>query len=154
MQRGKVFAVLCLLTPGLSLRTLAQDVPRGAERVTIAPRHTDVRFTLTPTQNIWTFLLLDSNNGRVWQIHYSIADSAFAGRLPINEDVLTPPASAHIGRFALQDTQNTFNFLLLDQDDGRVWQIQWSYDKSKRGIVRALSPAVPGARRALPDSVF
>ncbi|MDE3152039.1 MAG: hypothetical protein KGL93_07305 [Gemmatimonadota bacterium] len=99
----------------------------------------DPRFELVPTQNIWTFLLLDSSNGRVWQVHYAVTDSAFAGRLPLNELELAPPASAHPGRFVLRETQNIFTFLLLDQDDGRVWQVQWSNDEKSRGIVRVLA---------------
>src|SRR3990172_8525510 len=139
MRCAKVAIVLSLLMPVLQHSAFSQDVPRSRERLMVSPRRSDVRFTLTPTQNIWTFLLLDSNNGRVWQVHYTLSDSTFAGRLAVNEDALTPATSAHVGRFTLQETQNIFNFLLLDQDDGRVWQIQWSNDESKRGIVRALS---------------
>lgn len=143
MRCTKVAIVLSLLAPVLQHSALAQNVPRSGERLTVPPRRSDARFTLTPTQNIWTFLLLDSSNGRVWQVHYAVADSAFAGRLAINEDALTPAASAHVGRFTLQETQNIYTFLLLDQDDGRVWQLQWSNDESNRGIVRVLSPTVP-----------
>ena len=32
------------------------------------------------------------------------------------------------GRFTLYATSNMFNFSLLDQIDGRVWQVQWSTD--------------------------
>ena len=39
------------------------------------------------------------------------------------------------GRFELYPTQNSWNFILLDQIDGRTWQVQWSFDKDKRGIV-------------------
>jgi hypothetical protein len=143
MRLAHVVASICFLAPSPGLCALAQDAPRTPDRVAVAPRREDARFTLTPTQNVWTFLLLDSNTGRVWQLHYSLADSAFAGRLPINEAALAPPSSAHSGRFLLQETQNIFNFLLLDQDDGRVWQIQWSYDEEKRGIMAVLSKAVP-----------
>jgi hypothetical protein len=97
------------------------------------------RFTLTPTQNVWTSLLLDSSTGRIWQIHFGVSDSAFAGRVPVNEEKLVPPASARHGRFVLQETQNIFTFLLLDQEDGRVWQVQWSNDEENRGIIRRLS---------------
>ena len=137
--------VLILTIPMLMLQNSAsaQDVPRSTDRLTVPPRRSDVRFTLTPTQNIWTFLLLDSYNGRVWQVQYALSDSTFSGRLAINEDALTPPTSAHVGRFTIQETHNIFNFLLLDQDDGRVWQIQWSNDDKARGIVRTLTPAIP-----------
>lgn len=112
------------------------------ERPNPAPRPGS-RFTMMPTQNNWVSLLLDSSNGRIWQVHFSVTDSTYAGRLALNEEALAPPASAHAGRFTLQETSNIFTFLLLDQDDGRVWQVQWSNDADKRGIVRVLSERVP-----------
>jgi hypothetical protein len=142
MRCAKVAIVLCLLIPVLQHSVVSQDMP-GTERLKASPRRPDVRFTLTPTQNIWTFLLLDSTNGRVWQVQFAISEDASTGRLAINEDALTPATSAHVGRFTLQETQNIFNFLLLDQDDGRVWQLQWSNETGSRGIVRELSPTVP-----------
>ena len=39
------------------------------------------------------------------------------------------------GRFTLYPTTNTFNFILLDQIDGRTWQVQWSFEKKKRMIL-------------------
>ena len=40
------------------------------------------------------------------------------------------------GRFFLYPTENSFNFLLLDQEEGRVWQVQWNIDADKRAVVR------------------
>tara|TARA_B110000902_G_scaffold202997_1_gene230645 strand:- start:316 stop:900 length:585 start_codon:yes stop_codon:yes gene_type:complete len=37
------------------------------------------------------------------------------------------------GRFFLYPTTNIYNFILLDQIDGRTWQVQWNIDKDKRG---------------------
>jgi hypothetical protein len=137
-----------LIGGALLVALLSASVPaqRGAPSTVATEDSTqrvDARFKLFPTQNLWTFLLLDSNNGRVWQVHYSLTDSGFAGRLALNESELAPPASAHPGRFALRETRNMFSFLLLDQDDGRVWQLQWSNDDEKRGIVRVLATAAP-----------
>jgi hypothetical protein len=66
----------------------------------------------------------------------------FTGRLALNEEAFAPPAAARVGRFTLQETQNIFTFLLLDQDDGRVWQVQWSNDADKRGVMRQLSEPI------------
>ena len=118
----------------------AQGVQR--EYTAPAPICPKSRFTLTPTQNIWTSLLLDSSTGRIWQVHFAVSDSSFAGRLPLNEEAFAPPAAARVGRFTLQETQNAFTFLLLDQDDGRVWQVQWSNDAHKRGVIRQLSEPI------------
>jgi len=38
------------------------------------------------------------------------------------------------GRFALCATKNIFSFLLLDQEDGRTWIVQWNPDDKKRRI--------------------
>ena len=76
-------------------------------------------------------------------MHFAVSDSAFSGRLALNEDVLAPAVGAHIGRFAIRETQNIFTFLLLDQDDGRVWQVQWSNEARNRGIVKVLAAAQP-----------
>ena len=32
---------------------------------------TDARYKLYPTQNMWTFLKLDTETGRIWQVQYS-----------------------------------------------------------------------------------
>ncbi|HEV2751249.1 MAG TPA: hypothetical protein VGV12_12070 [Gemmatimonadales bacterium] len=140
LRRAHPGLLLALLAAPLQV-ALSQTGQR--ERPTPAPLRPSSRFTLTPTQNLWVSLLLDSSNGRIWQVHFSVSDSALAGRVPLNEDPLAPPDSAHAGRFSLQETSNIFTFLLLDHDDGRVWQVQWSNDADKRGIVRVLSKRLP-----------
>ena len=139
-------ATTCVWTLALTIAISvpAKSQPSQRDRPAAAPIRLDARYTLTPTQNTWVSLLLDSSTGRVWQVHFALADSVFAGRLAINEEPLVPPAAARVGRFIFQGTSNIFTFLLLDQEDGRVWQVQWSNDEDNRGIVRQLSkPPVP-----------
>ncbi len=31
-----------------------------------------------------------------------------------------------------------FNFILLDQIDGRVWQVQWNIKEENRGVCRIM----------------
>jgi hypothetical protein len=38
-------------------------------------------------------------------------------------------------RFTLYATKNIYNFILLDQLDGKVWQVQWSTEIKNRMIV-------------------
>jgi hypothetical protein len=40
------------------------------------------------------------------------------------------------GRFFLYPTINTYNFILLDQIDGRAWQVQWSIEEKDRAVIR------------------
>jgi hypothetical protein len=91
-------------------------------------------YRLFPTQNIWTFIKLNTRNGQMWQVQYNINDNnRFETNLSlaplVNKDEETN------GRFTLYPTQNIYNFILLDQLDGRVWQAQWSIDVDKRGII-------------------
>lgn len=39
------------------------------------------------------------------------------------------------GRFTLYPTNNIYNFILLDQIDGRMWQVQWSLKEKNRGLI-------------------
>jgi hypothetical protein len=40
------------------------------------------------------------------------------------------------GRFTLYATTNYYNFVLLDQIDGRTWQVQWSTNQNQMMVVR------------------
>lgn len=40
------------------------------------------------TQNMWTFILLDSYNGRLWQVQYSTQDLDNLFCIPINKNEL------------------------------------------------------------------
>ena len=42
---------------------------------------------------------------------------------------------AENGRFTLYPTKNMYNFILLDQVNGKTWQIQWSIDEENRMII-------------------
>lgn len=98
------------------------------------------RYRLFETKNIWTFILLDTATGRTWQVHYSL-DQTPTERLVINDFALVPDGIKHRnGRFTLYPTTNMYNFLLLDQEDSRIWQIQWSTDAKERGIMRHIPP--------------
>ncbi len=95
-------------------------------------------YRLFGTANVWTFILLNTSNGKAWQVNFSLGDSP-ALRLSLNEDSLLPKGeSPENGRFMLQSTNNMYNFLLLERLDGRIWQLQWSHDAEKRGIVRSI----------------
>ena len=92
-------------------------------------------FKLYPTQNIWTFLKLDTRNGKIWQVQYAINDDEKRFSVPLNTISLIEDSESKVSRFILNPTQNMYNFILLDQIDGRMWQIQWSPEEANRGIV-------------------
>lgn len=91
-------------------------------------------YKLYPTENMWTFIKLDTRNGRLWQVQYHTeSDKRFESILNTNSRVT--PENESNERFALYPTQNSYNFILLDQIDGRIWQVQWSIDRDKRLVL-------------------
>lgn len=97
-------------------------------------------YQLFPTKNYWTFIKLDTRNGKMWQVHFSIEDVKNTGELILNSLSLVDKEEEMNGRFILYPTENMYNFLLLDQISGIVVQVQWSLDAKKRGIVSIVKP--------------
>ena len=96
-------------------------------------------FKLYKTDNIWTFLRLETATGRIWQVHFSVDSPTKRGVLPLNTinlGLIYGSGDQYAGRFELYKTENMYNFILLDTESGAVWQAQWSYDEDKRGILR------------------
>jgi hypothetical protein len=95
----------------------------------------NVRYKLFPTENIWNFLKLDTRNGRVWQVQWTMDENSFEGEAELNNRPLVSSDQEKNGRFTLYPTRNVYNFLLVDQISGKIWQVQWSTDSSNRFIV-------------------
>lgn len=142
---GRKLVVIGLFTIVLFLSTEARsneelpdvvDVPASpdSEIVPVA------RYRLFGTQNVWAFILLDTTNGLAWQVNFSIDDTPSV-KLPLNEVSLLPAgAKRKPGRYTLYATKNMYTFLLLDREDGRTWQVQWSSEPKNRGIIRQIRP--------------
>ena len=97
-------------------------------------------YQLFPTQNYWTFIKLNTRNGKMWQVHFSVKDDGSKGELVLNSLPLVEKEKEVNGRFTLYPTENMYNFLLLDQIDGTVVQVQWSMETDNRGIVSVIKP--------------
>jgi hypothetical protein len=92
-------------------------------------------YELFPTKNYWTFIKLDTRNGKMWQVHFSVQENGNDGELILNSLPLVNAENEINGRFTLYPTENIYNFLLLDQIDGYVYQVQWSMDSRNRGVI-------------------
>ncbi len=93
-----------------------------------------VIYQLFPTKNMWTFIKLNSRNGQMWQVQYDIEGSN-RFETYLNLLFLVDKEKEVNGRFTLYPTQNTWTFILLDQHDGKMWQVQWSFEPENRGII-------------------
>lgn len=91
------------------------------------------RFKLYSTDNIYTFLKLDTATGHIDQLQWSL-DSDKEGSVTINSDDLSFETGS--GTFELYPTKNMYQFILLDKVIGRQWHVQWGMEASKRWIRR------------------
>lgn len=93
-----------------------------------------VIYRLFSTQNRWTFIKLNTRNGQMWQVQYDTdGDSRFETYL--NLEPLVSKEKEVNGRFTLYSTQNMWTFIMLDQLDGKTWQVQWSIESKERFII-------------------
>ncbi len=116
-----------LLMCGISIFSYAAD----PANIVVPTSTSENNFVLYPTANMFTFLKLDTRNGRIWQVQYAMDENEFETFLNSAELVLTGKA----GQFALYPTANNWTFLLLDTINGNVWHVQWSQEANNRGII-------------------
>lgn len=85
---------------------------------------TTTKFRLFPTQNLWIFIKLDTSNGKLWVVQYSMdANNRF--EVALSAIPRCPAENAKNGRFTLYATNNIYTFIMLDQVSGKLWQVQW-----------------------------
>lgn len=92
-------------------------------------------YELYPTTNIYNFLKLNTKTGVITKIQFAINNDAARFESNINPEPIVSAESSYEGRFKLQPTTNIYNFLLLDQSTGRVWQVQWGLEQKNCGII-------------------
>jgi hypothetical protein len=91
-------------------------------------------YQLFKTENIWTFIKLDTRNGKMWQVQYSVGKENRIESV-LNSVALSSGIQELAGRFTLYPTANIYNFILLDQINGSVYQVQWSIKEENRGVI-------------------
>ena len=94
----------------------------------------NVRYRLFATKNMYTFIKLDTRNGLMWQVQWSTKGADYRYETILND--LKLAETNENGRFFLYSTTNIYNSILLDQFDGRAWQVQWNSEKSDRLVMR------------------
>ena len=97
----------------------------------------NARYQLFPTENRWNFINLDTQTGRMHMVQYSTESSNQTFTYKLSDvSLVEDESTSKPGRFTLYPTQNKFNFILLDQTDGRTWQVQWSTKSEEVGMWR------------------
>lgn len=94
-------------------------------------------YELYATSNSFNFLKLNTKTGVVTKIQFDVNDADKRFETTVNAIPLAAEEISENGRFKIYLTTNIYNFLLLDQVTGRVWQLQWTLDPIKytNGII-------------------
>jgi len=125
MKMINKFAFVTALTVMVSISAFAAD----PLEINYEMQRLDARFRLFKTTNSWNFLELDTQTGKVWQVQFSVGEKDSRMKIEVRPDVIG--SGGKPGRFTLYPTKNMYNFILLDQDAGKTWQVQWSTEKEQ-----------------------
>lgn len=126
--------ILTLILVSFAVITTAQDLSQKPQIIQTLTSEKTV-YQLFPTKNFWTFIKLNTRNGKMWQVNFSLSEEEYKGECFLNMIPLVGKDKESNGRFTLYPTENMFNFLLLDQIDGKVFQVQWAFEPENRGVV-------------------
>ncbi|MEN2489054.1 hypothetical protein AAYQ05_14745 [Flavobacterium sp. B11] len=123
--------VVCIIL-GLLAATAAAQSTTGAPTQNISV-DSDLAYRLFATRNMYTFIKLDTRNGQMWQVQWSTeSKSRFVSTL--SDISRVDKEKEKNGRFFLYPTTNIYTFILLDQLDGRTWQVQWGNEEDRAVI--------------------
>ena len=113
--------------------TTEKDAQQEAQTVKVEDE--TGRYQLYPTFNRWTFLKLDTKEGKITQVQYSLDEEnefeTFLGAVTLD-------GKEEIGRYELYPTQNNWTFIMLDKVKGISYHVQWNQEPSQRFITRIL----------------
>jgi hypothetical protein len=129
-MKTKIITLFLLLFTSISFAQTTSSVPQQN-----ISTDSCVVYRLFATRNMYNFIKLNTRTGQMWQVQWGTqSDYRFE---TILSDVSRVNKEEEVnGRFFLYPTQNSYNFILIDQIDGRAWQVQWNLDKSDRMVIR------------------
>jgi len=128
-MKKPVFILIIVLIASFAHAQAQTNVPAQS-----SPNNDNVSDRLFPTTNIYNLIKLDTRNGKMWKVQWNAeSDKRFTSDLNLIPFVTKEDEKN--GRFILQATQNIYNFILLDQIDGRTWQVQWSNEPKERMVI-------------------
>jgi hypothetical protein len=94
-----------------------------------------VVYRLFSTRNMYSFIKLNTRNGQMLQVQWS-TESKYQFETILSDISGVNKEEEKNGRCFLYPTTNIYNFILLDQIDGRLWQVQWSAKLAQRLVDR------------------
>ncbi len=129
----KIIIIVLIL---LNMSAKAQNLtPNDLLKISNYQSPNPTKFRLYPTNNIWTFLRLNTSNGIIDMIVYDI-ERNYQGIVNVNSKSLVENGS--LDRYKLLATNNVWIFILLDQIDGKVYKVKWGEGAENRYLEEIL----------------
>ena len=113
-----LIAVALLMVTGFAL---ADD----AGLLLTQTQNPNAAYRLFNTKNIFTLLLLNTTSGSIQKVAWDLKGKE-TFHVPLAPCLGATGKDSHPGRYTLQATQNIWTFIMLDQDTGNTWYVQWS----------------------------
>ena len=92
-----------------------------------------VVYRLFSTRNMYTFIKLNTRNGQMQQVQWSM-ESKYRFETTLSDVSRINKEEEKNGRFFLYPTTNIYTFILLDQINGKTWQVQWGKE-AERAVI-------------------
>jgi hypothetical protein len=123
--------VISLVMGLLSITAFAQSTSEAP--IQNISTDSTVLYRLFSTRNMYAFIKLNTRNGKMWQVQWG-PESIYRFETILSDISRVNKDEEKNGRFFLYPTSNINNFILLDQIDGRVWQVQWGKEADRMVI--------------------
>ncbi len=125
-MKTTLITLVLLLASIFSFAQTTSEVPTQ-----IISTDSAVTYRLFSTRNMYTFIKLDTRNGKMWQVQWSNKGSEYRFESTLSGISQVSKNEEKNGRFFLYPTTNIYTFILLDQIDGRTWQVQWGQEDER-----------------------
>jgi hypothetical protein len=120
-----IFSILICLASITTFAQSSSDVP-----IQNISTDSSVVYRLFSTRNMYTFIKLNTRNGKMWQVQWG-TNSKYRYESALSDSSRLNEGEEKNGRFFLYPTSNVYNFILLDQINGRAWQVQWGKEEDR-----------------------
>lgn len=96
-----------------------------------------LRYEIYMTENVYNFLRLDTQTGRITQVQWYL-DERKEAMVELNTEDLSEGRGYVSGSFGLYPTKNIYQFVLMDKTDGRMWHVQWGIGGARSRWIRPI----------------
>ena len=138
-MKTKVVAISMLLISSICMTSCdktgakLEEIEKQVNKIALNTANAEPVYKLYPTRNMWNFLKLDTRNGKISIVQFTVDDNEKQFEYELSSKAQCNNTSP--GRFVLQPTENIYNFIMLDQVSGQTYQVQWSFDEDKRFVI-------------------